>query len=128
MKLKAADRKFFKEKLLQLRCELLDEVGRITTDVIKKSTKESTGDLSGYSLHMADQASDNFDREFSLDLAQNVQDVLQRIDEALHRIEEKIFGVCIECDKSIPKQRLKIMPYVEMCIPCQEVAEKKVGK
>lgn len=124
MKLKATELKQYKEKLLSVRGELTDEIGRITNQTLNKSTRDSSGDLSGYSLHMADQASDNFDREFSLDLAQNEQSILYRIDAALKRIEDKIYGECISCQKAITKQRLKAVPYAELCISCQEEQEK----
>ena len=38
-------------------------------------------------MHMADQGTDNFDREFALSLVTNEQEVLYEIDEALHRID-----------------------------------------
>lgn len=125
MKLKAAELKAYKKKLLEIRLGLTDEISRITNDNLNKSTRDSSGDLSGYSLHMADQASDNFDREFSLDLAQNEQNILYRIDAALKRIEDKTYGDCTSCNKVITKQRLKAVPYAELCIGCQEAQEKK---
>jgi RNA polymerase-binding protein DksA len=124
MKLKATELKQYKEKLLKLRADLSDEIGRIKDGALNKSTRDSSGDLSGYSLHMADQASDNFEREFSLDLAQNEQGMIYRIDAALKRIEEKSFGECVSCQKAISKQRLKAVPYAEACIACQEAQEK----
>jgi len=124
MKIKATDMKYFKEKLTKLRLDLMDEISRIKNDTLNKSTRDASGDLSGYSLHMADQASDNFDKEFSLDLAQNEQEMLYWIDSALKRIDEKAYGQCITCHKAITKQRLKAVPYTEHCIACQEAQEK----
>lgn len=124
MKPKAAELKAYKKILLDLRAELTNEVKKITTENLNKSTKDSSGDLSGYSLHMADQASDNFDREFSLDLAHNEQEILYRIDAALKRIEEKTYGECMTCQKPITKQRLKAVSYAELCIGCQQAQEK----
>ena len=105
MKMKASEINIYKKKLIEFRDKLMDELGRIKSDMHNKSTREASGDLSGYSLHMADQASDNFDREFSLDLAQNEQSILIRIEDALKRIEEKTFGVCMQCKKVITKHR-----------------------
>ena len=59
----------FKKLLLEKREELTSNVNHITRETRRQSRKEASGDLSGYSLHMADMASDNFDREFSLNLA-----------------------------------------------------------
>lgn len=128
MKMKSVDLKFFKEKLIKMRSELTDEVTRIKNETLKKSNRDSSGDLSGYSLHMADQATDNFDREFSLDLAHNEQEILYNIDTALKRIDEKSYGQCITCNKTITKQRLKAVPYADYCIVCQEAEEKDSTK
>lgn len=123
-KLTDKDYDYYQKRLNELRVRLTDGLDHIKEDALNKSSKDSSGDLSGYSLHMADQASDNYDREFLLELANNEQEVLYQIDEALKRIKDKSYGVCNECTKSIPKQRLKAIPFVEYCVPCQEAIEK----
>ena len=74
---------------------------------------------------MADVASDNYEREFSLSLADAEQKVLNRINAALEKIDGNTFGLCELCEKKITKERLKIVPYAELCVPCQEKQEKK---
>ena len=76
---------------------------------------------------MADQATDNYDREFLLNLATNEQEILHKIEEALKRIEDKSFGICQECSTQITKVRLKAMPFAQHCVPCQESHEKNKG-
>ena len=90
----------------------------------KKSQRDASGDLSGYSLHMADMATDNYDREFSMELADTGREAVVLIDEALKRIEDKGFGKCQSCDKEIKKKRLKALPYAQHCIACQSKEEK----
>jgi len=124
-KLNAKDLKGFKVVLLALRMRLTNGIGKIKDDTLKQSARESSGDLSGYSFHMADQATDNYDRDFMLSLASNEQATLYKIDEALKRIDEKTFGVCSECSKQITKIRLKAMPFSEYCVPCQEMEEQQ---
>ena len=119
------DLEVFEELLLKKKAELIKGIDHIAKDSLKKSQRDAAGDLSGYSLHMADMATDNYDREFSLGLATNEQKVLNRIDEALGRIEDKTYGICDLCQKKISKVRLKAVPYAENCIPCQEKQEKK---
>ena len=116
--------KSFKKTLQNLQARLNDGLDRVKGDTLNKSSKESSGDLSGYSLHMADQATDNYDREFTLNLANNEQEILYKIDEALKRIDEKTFGICLECSKPINKARLKVVPFAEYCVPCQSLDEK----
>ena len=115
----------FKEQLDLQRAKIVSGIDHIERDMLNKSQRDSSGDLSGYSFHMADQATDNFDTEFNLDLASGEQRFLNEIDEAIKRIEEGSFGVCEQCQKPISIKRLKAVPYTRHCIKCQEGMEKK---
>ncbi|MGH7198904.1 MAG: TraR/DksA family transcriptional regulator [Candidatus Omnitrophota bacterium] len=119
------DLKVFKELLLKKKASLLRGIDHIAKEALKKSQREAAGDLSAYSLHMADMATDNYDREFALGLADNEQKILHRIEAAFERIEQKNFGLCDLCGKKVSKVRLKAVPYAELCVPCQEKQEKK---
>ncbi len=117
--------KFFKEILLKKKSDISKGIQHIANDTLKTSQRDAAGDLSGYGLHMADVATDNYDREFSLSLATNDQKIIHRIDEALEKIEAKTFGLCELCNKKISKVRLKAVPYAELCVPCQKAQEKQ---
>ncbi len=119
------DIKIFKEALFKKKAALTKGIEHIANDALKTSQRDAAGDLSAYSLHMADMATDNYDREFSLSLADNEQKTLQRIEAALEKIEDNTFGLCELCNKKISKVRLKAVPYAELCVPCQEKQEKK---
>jgi RNA polymerase-binding protein DksA len=115
---------YFKKLLIEQKQKILDGIKHITKDALDKSQKDAAGDLSGYTYHMADVASDTFEREFSLDLASNEQDMLYDIEDALKRIESREYGFCILCEKKISKERLKAVPYAKSCIECQTKEEK----
>lgn len=119
------DLKVFKDLLLKKKAELAKGIEHIANDNLKTSQRDAAGDLSAYTLHMADVATDNYDREFSLSLADNEQKILNRIDQALEKIEGDTFGLCELCAKKISKVRLKAVPYAELCVPCQQAQEKK---
>ena len=119
------DLKFFKELLIKKKTDLAKGIDHIANDALKTSQRDAAGDLSAYSLHMADMATDNYDREFSLGLADNEQKILNRINEALEKMMDNKFGLCELCEKKISKVRLKAVPYAELCVPCQEKQEKK---
>lgn len=118
------DLKIFKDMLIQWKERVLQELGHLESDTLGKSQKDFSGDLSGYSLHMADAGTDTFDREFALGLASNQQQFLYEIDEALKRIDDKTYGKCQNCDKDVPIKRLKALPFARFCIKCQSEAEK----
>lgn len=113
----------FKKLLLKKREELILEMNNITKDTLNKSQREASGDLSGYSFHMADQATDNYEREFSLNLASDNQKIIYTIDEALRRIKDKDYGRCLTCSKEISRKRLRVVPYAILCIDCQRKEE-----
>ncbi len=91
---------------------------------MNKSQREASGDLSGYSFHMADMGTDNFNREFALDMVDSEQKLLYEVNEALRRLEEKKFGCCGQCGKPIGQKRLQVIPYARLCIKCEEKKEK----
>ncbi len=115
----------YKKLLLKKKEEILKAVKHIEEDTLSRSQRDASGDLSGYTLHMADIATDSYDREFSLGLASNAQGILYAIDEALKRVKEKRFGSCQTCEKPIPKKRLTAIPYASLCVPCQSKEESK---
>jgi len=119
------DLKVFKELLLKKKNEIVKGIEHIAKDNLKTSQRDAAGDLSAYTLHMADVATDNYDREFSLGLADNEQKILRRVEAALEKIDSKTFGLCELCNKKISKVRLKAVSYAELCVPCQEKQEKK---
>ena len=113
----------FKKLLLEKQEQVSESIRQKQKDTLKKSPRDASGDLSGYTFHMADMATDNFDTEFSLNLVSNEQDVLYEIEEAFKRIEEGTYGDCLECGKKINLQRLKAVPYTAYCVTCQEKKE-----
>ncbi|MDD5409154.1 MAG: TraR/DksA family transcriptional regulator [Candidatus Omnitrophica bacterium] len=124
-KLSKKELKDFKKIILKKKDEVLDDIKHITEDTLKKSQKEASGDISGYTYHMADVATDNYDREFSLGLASNERGSLYELDDALKRIEDESFGFCDDCKGPIAKIRLKAVPSARLCIKCQEKREKR---
>lgn len=113
----------FKKLIIKRKNEILENLDRISEDTLKKSQKDASGDISGYTYHMADVATDNYDREFSLGLASNERQLLYELDDALKKIEEASFGICEDCKDLITKTRLKALPYARLCLKCQKKRE-----
>ena len=115
----------FKKVILKRKEEISADLKQVSEDTLKKSPKDASGDISGYSFHMADAATDTYDREFSFGLASTEREMIHGLDDALKRIEEGAFGICEDCKSSIPKTRLKALPWAQLCIKCQQKREKK---
>lgn len=120
----AAELKEFRENLQRLRDRVVDEISFLAGDNLNRSQRESSGDLSSYSFHMADHGTDNFDREFALNLVSSEQDALYEIDDAMRRIQMGVYGACEQCGDMIAKPRLKAQPFAKLCIKCQSVLER----
>lgn len=61
------------------------------------------------------------ERERDLALSASAQQAVEEIDEALKRMELGVYGVCVESDKPIPKERLEFIPWAAVRV------EVKVG-
>ncbi|MFH1061601.1 MAG: TraR/DksA family transcriptional regulator [Candidatus Omnitrophota bacterium] len=114
----------FKKRLIDLRNKVTDEMRQIGGGSLKQSQRDASGDLSAYTFHMADVASDSFERELSWDRASVEQKVLFSIDDALKKLDDGGYGQCESCDKKINKERLKAIPYAKLCRNCKETFEK----
>ncbi|MFJ8470200.1 TraR/DksA family transcriptional regulator [Streptomyces swartbergensis] len=49
-----------------------------------------------------------------------IERALKEIDAAFVRLQQGTYGVCQGCGRSIPVERLEILPYVRCCVPCQQ--------
>ena len=122
--LSSKDLEMHRGLLLRLRDRIVDEISFLANDSLNRSQKDSSGDLSSHSFHMADQGTDNFDREFAANLLSSEQDVLYEIDEALRRIDQGTYGICEMSGKPIEKERLKFLPFARYSVAVQSEMER----
>ena len=112
-----AEWQVFYDRLLELRDQLQRQMSGLA--------KESAQEISGYSLHMADSGTDNFDRDFALSLLSSDQDAIYEIEEALKRIEKNTYGICELTGKPIPKPRLEAIPWTRFTVQAQAQLERE---
>ncbi|PIQ88292.1 MAG: hypothetical protein COV72_09265 [Candidatus Omnitrophica bacterium CG11_big_fil_rev_8_21_14_0_20_42_13] len=122
-KINKKELKFFKDLLLEKKDMILEGIAHVSEDTLKKSQKEAAGDISAYTYHMADVATDTYDREFSLGMGSSERQMLYEVNDALKKIEEATYGVCEDCANIIGKTRLKAMPQARLCLKCQQKTE-----
>jgi len=106
----------FYERLIELRDQLSRQMDGLA--------KESAQEMAGYSLHMADSGTDNFDRDFALSLLSSDQDAIYEIEEALKRIEKGTYGTCELTGKPIPRTRLEAIPWTRFTVQAQAQLER----
>lgn len=118
------DSKEFEQRLLSERRKILAEMGHLENNVLKVNPRDSAGDLSGYSFHMADAGTDAMEREKAFLFASAEGRLLMDIDAALRRLYNGEYGTCEVCEKPIARARLEAMPYARLCVACKEKEEK----
>jgi RNA polymerase-binding protein DksA len=114
--------KEFRELLLERLTLLRGDLDTLQGEALKLGA-EGAGDLSTMPGHLAELASDNSEREISYGRMESQSEELKEIEEALERIEDGSFGICESCEKRIPEERLRAIPYARMCVPCQSKEE-----
>jgi RNA polymerase-binding protein DksA len=117
---------FFKKLLVSLKSKIQGDISSMADE--NEGGQGDKGDVSGHALHMADVATDMYDREFNLSLASTDREIIQKIDSALERIVKKTYGFCLKSGKKIPEARLKAVPYAEYCLEIQEEMDRKNGR
>ena len=87
-------------------------------DIGGASLTEETGELMSSSAdnHLADTASETYERELDEGLEQDAQDQLREVEAALERLETREFGTCSACGKPIAVERLEAVPWTTLCI------------
>ncbi len=87
--------------------------------------KESSGDLSSYAFHQADQGSDTNLMEQTVMLMEQEREKIRLLNDALRRISDGVYGICEICGEQITDSRLEIIPYARYCMDCKSKEEDK---
>jgi len=99
--------------LISIRDRLSGQIHSQSTDALKYVDDASSEDRT-----------DDFDREFALNLVSSEHDVLFDVNSALRRIDDEVYGICDVCNQTIEKTRLQALPFARMCIKCQSEHER----
>jgi DnaK suppressor protein len=86
-------------------------------------TESAKEEPSSFSEHMADAATDSYDRDWALAMLSSEQNALYEIDEALSRIACGIYGTCELTGRPIEPARLKAIPWTRFCAKAQAELE-----
>lgn len=115
MHLSNESRERFRQKLLDMRQELIDQVHtgeRLTRE------KEYAGDLGDFAV--TDLAT-----EYVYMLSDRLRKRLLLIEEALEALENGDYGICEDCEEPINEKRLLLLPFTRWCVQCQSERERR---
>ena len=106
---------YFRQKLLQWRMELLEEVNETRTNLKETSLVEPD---------LGVRASVEADRSLELRTRDRARKLIPKIDEALARIEGGSYGYCEETNEPIGIKRLEARPIATLSLEAQERHER----
>ena len=106
----------FRSQLKSIRFELLGDV--------KKSNQHVKESETGQIADISDHAARTYNRQLEGELGEQEWQKLNQVDLAIEKIAKGEYGVCTQCEDSIPEARLKVVPYTEFCTQCLSEIEK----
>jgi DnaK suppressor protein len=122
----AAARERYRKRLAELKAEILSE-GDIEIEPARQDPTAITVDDDAQPLVEMSQA-------IASSRNRNRAQVLARVVAALGRLTDSddadadtAFGLCVECEEPIAGKRLDLMPYVELCVECQQAKDGPKG-
>ena len=117
-----SQRQRFRERLVDLRTEILS-AGDIVPEAARQDATAVGNDDDAQPLAEMSQS-------IASSRNRNRTGVLARVVAALARLDEdpESFGLCVECEEPIAPKRLDLMPYVELCVDCQQAQDGPVKK
>lgn len=116
---------YFKQIILDKKREIIEQLESLRERMLDENGQGFVNENSPYSLHMAEQGTDAFEKEKNFLWAQRETKFLSYLDGALKRIEEGSYGYCIECGNIIEKGRLEAVPHTQHCVSCKLKYSKK---
>ena len=126
-----AELKHFRDIILLERKAIFESAKANMEALVDKESGEYKGDNLSYSSHMAEQGTDEMEREKNYLFVQRDEKYLGYLQDALMRIDQGTYGICVDCRdepknlcKTCPlivKERLELVPITQHCIECKNL-------
>ncbi|MEO8209143.1 MAG: conjugal transfer protein TraR, partial [bacterium] len=123
--------KHFRNIILLERKAILESAKANMDALVDKDSGEYKGDNLTYSSHMAEQGTDEMEREKNYLFVQRDEKYLGYLQDALMRIDQGTYGICVDCRDNpknlcrtcplIVKERLELVPITQHCIECKNL-------
>jgi RNA polymerase-binding protein DksA len=109
---------------MEERKNVLDELEWVESNYIGSSQRDSSGEVSGHTTHLADMGTDSMEREKAYLIGDTRGEALEDIDEALEKLDKGTYGTCESCAQPIAMERLEAVPYAKLCLKCKTEEER----
>ncbi len=127
----ASELKNFKEIIIEERNMILESAKANMRSLVDNESGDYVGDNSSYSTHMAEQGTDEMEREKNYMFVQRDEKYLGYLQDALVRIDNGTYGICLDCADVpknlcrscplVPSERLELVPITQHCIECKKM-------
>src|SRR5215217_857052 len=97
----------------------LAELVRTRTAMLRSGEGMRGSELADVDQHPADGASELYEEELEETERLFIEEEERRIGEARRALAEGSYGICRDCGKQIPAERLKAVPEAVRCLDCQ---------
>lgn len=131
VKYTVAELRHFRNLILVEQKSILESARANMEALVDKESGEYKGDNLTYASHMAEQGTDEMEREKNYMFVQRDEKYLGYLQDALIRIDQGTYGICIDCKDEpknycktcplIPKERLEVVPITTHCIECKNL-------
>jgi RNA polymerase-binding transcription factor DksA len=112
------------EDALAQRAEDLESLRQVERDTaLAGDQREVTGEISLVGQHPADVANFTYQREMQETTRQLLQRQTAQLQAAIRARERGTYGVCQDCGRAIPAERLAARPEATLCLECQRRME-----
>ncbi len=79
----------------------------------------------GVDNHLGDDSDIVYEQERLLTVREELSNRRQRIELALKKMDKGTWGICENCGEPIAPERLDALPFVSLCITCQEEQDRR---
>jgi DnaK suppressor protein len=66
-----------------------------------------------------EEATESYELERRLTLEKSIREQLAAVEHALQKFEDGTYGLCDNCGKPIPPERLEALPQATLCLDCK---------
>ena len=109
-------------EMVQIRSRLVQMLSDMQKDIEHEVHNASDRDAAHIN-DTSDMATDAAEGDLALRIAESETVEASEIERAIEKVDAGTYGICEVCNKPIGADRILFLPYVTMCIKCQELAE-----
>jgi RNA polymerase-binding transcription factor DksA len=96
----------------------LEEIER-TRETVHVRDEDQGEELADYDQHEGDMGTETFEQELDETKVAILEQERSLVEQALQRLAEGKYGICVDCGREIPAERLKAMPEAIRCVEDQ---------